>query len=69
MSEWTVDTPTTAEDLTMQVLRALFANRRRESQDASSVRRAMRIWTETGNVPVAHMVAELDWTTEHSTAG
>jgi hypothetical protein len=29
----------------------------------------MRIWTATGSVPVAHMVAELDWTTEYPTTG
>jgi hypothetical protein len=48
----------------MDALRALFPIRRRWWQDAAIVRRAMRIWMATGNVPVAHMVAELDWTTE-----
>jgi hypothetical protein len=29
----------------------------------------MRIWMATGSVPVAHMVAELDWTTEYPAMG
>ena len=53
----------------MRVLRALFPKRVRRWQDASSVRRVMRIWAQTGSVPVAHMVAELDWTTEYSIPG
>jgi hypothetical protein len=53
----------------MRALRALFPRRRLWWQDASSVRRVMRIWTATGSVPVAHMVAELDWTAEYPTAG
>jgi len=48
----------------MRALRALFLSRRRSWRDASSLRRAMRIWMATGSVPVAHMVAELDWTSE-----
>jgi hypothetical protein len=28
----------------------------------------MRIWLATGSVPVAHMVADLDWTTEYPTS-
>jgi hypothetical protein len=48
----------------MRALRALFPRRRVWWRDAASVRRAMRIWLSTGSVPVAHMVAELDWTTE-----
>src|SRR5512147_2127553 len=35
------------EDLTMRALRALFPSRRRWWQDASSVRRALRIWVAT----------------------
>jgi len=53
----------------MRALKALFQSRRVGEQDASSVRRAMQIWAETGTVPVAHMVAELDWTTEHPATG
>jgi hypothetical protein len=51
----------------MDALRALFPIRRRRWQDAATVRRAMRIWMATGSVPVVHMVAELDWTTEFPT--
>ena len=53
----------------MRALKALFPSRRVGEQDASSVRRAMQIWAETGTVPVAHMVAELDWTSEYPTTG
>lgn len=52
----------------MRALRALFPSRRRRWQEASFLRRAMRIWMATGSVPVAHMVAELDWTMEYPTA-
>ena len=48
----------------MRMLRVLFPSRRVWWRDASSVRRAMRIWLSTGSVPVAHMVAELDWEAE-----
>jgi hypothetical protein len=57
------------EDLTMRALKALFQSRRDGERDASSVRRAMQIWAETGTVPVAHMVAELDCTTEYPATG
>ena len=53
----------------MRALRALFPSRRIRWRDASAVRRALRIWMATGSVPVAHMVAELDWTSEFPTAG
>ena len=53
----------------MRALKSLFPNRRLWWRDSSSIRRAVKIWEETGNVPVAHMVAELDWTTEYQTAG
>jgi hypothetical protein len=53
----------------MRALRALVSSRRRRWQEASSLRRAMRIWMATGSVPVAHMVAELDWTTEYPAMG
>ena len=53
----------------MRALRSLFASRRLVEREDSSVRRVMRIWAETGTVPVAHMVAELDWTTEHPATG
>lgn len=53
----------------MRALRALFPSRRVGEQDASFVRRAVQIWAETGTVPVAHMVAELDSTTEYPTTG
>jgi hypothetical protein len=49
----------------MRALRVLFPSRRRWWQDATSLRRVMRIWLATGSVPVAHMVAELDWTAEY----
>jgi len=49
----------------MKALMALFPIRRRRWHDAAIVRRAMRIWKATGSVPVAHMVAELDWTAEY----
>ena len=52
----------------MKALIALFPLRRRRWQDAAVVRRAMRIWMATGSVPVAHMVAELDWTAEYPVA-
>lgn len=55
---------TTMRSQAMRALRALFPSRRLWWRDAASVRRAMRIWLATGSVPVAHMVAELDWTTE-----
>jgi hypothetical protein len=45
-----------------------FSKLRRRWRDAAGVRRAMRIWMATGSVPVAHMVAELDWTGEYPTA-
>jgi hypothetical protein len=44
----------------MRTLRALFPSRRVWWRDATSLRRALRIWRTTGSVPVAHMVAELD---------
>jgi hypothetical protein len=53
----------------MRALKSLFSRRRRQWQEASTVRRAMRIWLATGSAPVAHMVAELDWTTEYPTPG
>ena len=53
----------------MRALKSLFARRRPWWQEGSSIRRAMRIWTATGSVPVAHMVAELDWTTEYPVPG
>ena len=53
---------------TMTALIAFFPLRRRRWQDAAVVRRAMRIWMATGSVPVAHMVAELDWTAEYPAA-
>jgi hypothetical protein len=31
------------------------------------MRRVLRIWMATGSVPVAHMVADLDWTAEYPT--
>ena len=52
----------------MKALIAFFPLRRRRWQDAAVVRRAMRIWMATGSVPVAHMVAELDWTAEYPAA-
>ena len=52
----------------MRALRALFPMRRLWRRDESSMKRAMRIWLATGSVPVAHMVAELDWTTEFPAA-
>ena len=52
----------------MPTFKALFSSRRASSQEATSLRRALKIWEETGNVPVVHMVAELDWTTEFPTA-
>ena len=57
------------EDRTMPTLKALFPSRRQSSQEATLLRRALKIWEETGNVPVVHMVAELDWTTEFPAAG
>jgi hypothetical protein len=60
---------TTNEDPTMQALRLLLPSWRLWlRRDASSTRRALRIWMATGSVPVAHMVAELDWTTEFPTS-
>ena len=53
----------------MPGLKALLARRRRSSQEATLLRRALKIWEETGHVPVVHMVAELDWTTEFPSAG
>jgi hypothetical protein len=53
----------------MPTLKALFPSRRQSSPEATLLRRALKIWEETGNVPVAHMVAELDWTTEFPAAG
>ena len=53
----------------MRTLKALFPLRRRQWREALSVRRALRIWLATGSVPVAHMVAELDWTTEYPATG
>jgi len=50
----------------MRTLRALFLSRRVWWR-AGSTRRALRIWMATGSVPVAHMVAELDWTAEYPT--
>ena len=47
----------------MRSLRALFPFGKRW-RDAATMRRALRIWVATGSVPVAHMVAELDWTAE-----
>ena len=51
----------------MPTLKSLFPSRRTTSQEATSIRRALKIWEETGSVPVVHMVAELDWTTEFPT--
>ena len=48
----------------MRALKALFPSRRMWWRESDAVRRVMRIWLATGSVPVAHMVAELDWTTE-----
>lgn len=53
----------------MPTLKALLQSRRSPSQELTSLRRALKIWEETGNVPVVHMVAELDWTTEFPAAG
>jgi hypothetical protein len=50
----------------MKALRALFPSRCLWWRDTSAARRALRIWMATGSVPVAHMVAELDWTAEYS---
>jgi hypothetical protein len=47
----------------MKSLRALFPFGRRW-RDAAILRRVMRIWIATGSIPVAHMVADLDWTAE-----
>ena len=52
----------------MRALHALFSIRRLWSRDGSANQRALRIWLATGSVPVAHMVAELDWTAEYSVA-
>jgi hypothetical protein len=52
----------------MRVLTSRFSRRWRQWREAVSVRRAMRIWLATGSVPVAHMVADLDWTTEYPTS-
>jgi len=52
----------------MRVLTSRFSRRWRQWQEAVAVRRAMRIWLATGSVPVAHMVADLDWTTEYPTS-
>ena len=52
----------------MPTLKALFSSRRSSSQEATSIRRALKIWEETGSVPVVHMVAELDSTTEFPAA-
>jgi hypothetical protein len=52
----------------MPTLKALFPSRRSSSQEATSIRRALKIWEETGMVPVVHMVAELDSTTEFPAA-
>ena len=53
----------------MRALRSLFSSRRLVEREDSSVRRLVRIWAKTGTVPVAHMVAELDWTTENPATG
>ena len=53
----------------MRALQTLFSIRRLWSRDGSAHQRALRIWLATGSVPVAHMVAELDWTTEYPVAG
>jgi hypothetical protein len=53
----------------LYALKSIFQKRRRWWQDRVTVRRVMRSWMATGSVPVAHMVAELDWTTEYPTAG
>ena len=52
----------------MRALQTLFSIRRLWSRDGSAHQRALRIWLATGSVPVAHMVAELDWTTEYPVA-
>jgi hypothetical protein len=49
----------------MSGLTSRFSLRWRQWREAVSLRRAMRIWLATGTVPVAHMVADLDWTTEY----
>jgi hypothetical protein len=51
----------------MRALKALFPTQRLWWREPSSIRRALRIWLATGSVPVAHMVAEFDWTTEFPT--
>jgi hypothetical protein len=56
------------EDPMLYALKSIFKSRRRWWQDQVTVRRVMRSWMATGSVPVAHMVAELDWTTEYPTA-
>ena len=53
----------------MPTLKALLPSRRESSQEATLLRRALKIWEETGSVPVVHMVAELDWTAEFPAAG
>ena len=50
----------------MGALHALFPIHRLWWRDGSAIRRALRIWRTTGSVPVAHMVAELDYTAEYS---
>jgi hypothetical protein len=50
----------------MKALELLFPIRRLWQRDASAAQRAVRIWLATGSVPVAHMVADLDWTAEYS---
>jgi len=52
----------------MRALHALFPIHRLWWRDGSAIWRALRIWRTTGSVPVAHMVAELDWTAEYSVA-
>ena len=52
----------------LYALKSIFQSRRRWWQDRVTVRRVMRSWMATGSVPVVHMVAELDWTTEYPTA-
>jgi hypothetical protein len=36
------------------------------SRDAAALRRALRIWLETGSIPVAHIVAEPDTADDHA---
>lgn len=50
----------------MSTPRTLHSRRQSPARDDAALRRALRIWLETGSIPVAHIVAEPEATEEET---